>query len=700
MKLTVKLYQWTLFLLCSVLYLNLSACSPNKQNVKNEQNSQTSEWQLVWQDEFDGEQINTTKWNLELDCAGGGNYEHQCYTQRSENAYLADGKLHIVAKEERFSGPQLAFDKEGYNPKDTSKTRDFTSARLNTHNKFNFKYGRVDIRAKVAAGKGMWSALWMLPQNETYGKWPASGEIDIMEVLNVGYPDAKNEVHGTLHYGMWWPQWENKIGAIELEGSLADGFHEYSVEWDADEIRWYVDGNHYQTQNAEGWYNYIWHGQEKGFDIANPRAPFDHPFYLILNLAVGGSWPGEPDRNWGQNRKMEVDYVRVYQCDPEQVDATDYTGKGCGTMDPNVTLNKDAGRPNTNEYQLFNDKALKLSLMADDSKAENQLVIGGTNVISQLIADDQRGQVLQFHFDKLGKGYLQSQDMSQVKGLESALWIEGQSGWTIHGEVKFDLKVIEASKDSQISVKLVSNEQQQGGSLITLPSTNEWTPVSVKISDIISNPIPEKGGVDLSSVLQPFVLEYQGSGAIVQVDNIRLKCAFNPEPEEWQIHKTCSLQQQITPPQPIHVDVNNQGWLVWNCCDGARFTEVVEQDKTVIEYHFGKKPDAVGLQSLKPVDITQYNNGYLEFDLKQVKAPTSGAPWYVKIEGKITAGQVLLTAGGEAPTTEWQTYKIPLSGRMAEADFTDIRKILIFPEWGKGDGAVMRLKNIKFVKAD
>ena len=395
---------------------------------------------------------------------------------------------------------------------------------------------------------------------------------------------------------------------------------------------------------------------------------------------------------------MQIDYVRVYQCQPEKANDANYTGEGCATVNPDVKLNTDAGHPGSHEFVLFDDGVIEQKLMADEESITNQLVIGSDNANAKLVSDSKRGQVLQLDFANHGKGYLQSQDMSKVDGLESALWLAGGSGWTIHGEVKFDMKVLDAGEDSKFLVKLASSEEQKGSATIEIPQSGEWTPVSVKISDILKNPLPENGGVDMDAVAKPFVLEHQGTGAGVQLDNIRLKCAYNTEPEDWQIHKTCVFLQRATPPEPIYYSVNDKDWLVWGCCGGAKFSMVEDNGEKVIEYRFGKASAAPGLQALRPLELTEFANGYIEFDLKQVNPPPVGSPWYIKLEAKASGGQVLLTEGGLEPTEEWQHYKFPLSGGLGEAELSNIKQVMIFPEWAKSEGAVMRLKNFKFTK--
>ena len=243
-------------------------------------------WRLVWSDEFNGHTLDPSKWQFEVNAWGGGNEELQYYTDRPENAHVADGCLHIVARREPFTGP------EG--------TRAYTSARLRTKNLGDWKYGCFEVRARLPLGQGLWPAIWMLPTDSLYGGWAAGGEIDIMEL--VGH--RPNEVLGTLHYGGAWPNNVHSGETYRLpadQGTFADDFHVFSVQWEPGEIRWYVNGLHTQTQRD-------WHTP-----AAPHPAPFDQPFHLLLNLAVGGKLPGNPDETSIFPQVMAVDYVRVYQ---------------------------------------------------------------------------------------------------------------------------------------------------------------------------------------------------------------------------------------------------------------------------------------------------------------------------------------------------------------------------------------------------
>ncbi len=250
-------------------------------------------WELVWSDEFDGDVLDTVKWSYqtgtgaEYGLTDWGNAELQYY--REQNITVSDGMLHVIAKQESYGG-------KGY-----------TSGRVRTVEKGDWTYGRIEFRAKLPRGKGFWSAIWMLSTDEEYGGWAASGEIDMME--NVGHEPST--VHGTLHFGAAWPDNKSKGAAYETTGwPFWKEFYDYALEWEEGEMRWYVNDQLYQTQGAGDWYT-----------AGEPfPAPFDKRFHLLINLAVGGHWPGDPNAETEFPQELVVDYIRVYEDQSNGVD--------------------------------------------------------------------------------------------------------------------------------------------------------------------------------------------------------------------------------------------------------------------------------------------------------------------------------------------------------------------------------------------
>lgn len=276
------------------------------------------DWHLVWSDEFDAARIDPEKWTLARDCWGGGNAERQCYTDRDSNAAVRDGLLLITARRERFTGPAYTVDQRTSPDRQGRATKPFTSARLDTRGKAAWRYGRIEVRARLPQGQGLWPAIWMLPEQNRFGAWAASGEIDIMEAVNLGEACRVGEpgcvdgheqgILGTLHFGGVAPA-NRQRGATTAMPAPLDGFHVYALDWSPQAIRWSIDGVPYQSQHPGDWSTTA---------SADPAAPFDQPFHLVLNLAVGGHLPEGRNKGGvataGFPKVMAVDWVRVWQC--------------------------------------------------------------------------------------------------------------------------------------------------------------------------------------------------------------------------------------------------------------------------------------------------------------------------------------------------------------------------------------------------
>jgi beta-glucanase (GH16 family) len=268
-------------------------------------------WTLVWSDEFDGNAVDPAKWDFDIGngffdyrthtwISGWGNEELQYYTKSPDNVFVRDSLLHIRALKESLHGC-------GY-----------TSARMKTRRRdgtplFTKQYGRFEVRAKVPHGKGMWPALWLLPQDDAYGPWAASGEIDIMEIVG----EKPTEYLGTIHFGSTFPKRELVTHVHKFAGGSTVGeFHVYAVEWEPGEIRWLVDGVLWAKQTF--WWSCSRQRNGKGIvarsakDLNPWPAPFDQPFYLVMNVAVGGNFPGAPNTATQFPADLVIDYVRVY----------------------------------------------------------------------------------------------------------------------------------------------------------------------------------------------------------------------------------------------------------------------------------------------------------------------------------------------------------------------------------------------------
>jgi beta-glucanase (GH16 family) len=232
---------------------------------------------LTWSDEFSGKTLDNESWTCETGGGGWGNNELENYTSGVKNSFLSNGYLILEARKEKSGG------------------NNYTSARIISKDKKTFTCGRIDIRARLPKGKGIWPALWMLGNNISQTPWPACGEIDIMELLG----DNPRIAYGTMHWG------NAGSGSIHIGGNytlspgdFSEKFHVFSLKWEVDNLAFLVDDITYFTGNKS---------QVTG------NYPFDKPFFFIMNVAVGGNWPGNPDATTSFPQRMIVDYVRVYQ---------------------------------------------------------------------------------------------------------------------------------------------------------------------------------------------------------------------------------------------------------------------------------------------------------------------------------------------------------------------------------------------------
>lgn len=230
-------------------------------------------WVQIWSDEFDGTSLDLNNWEPEIGTGsnGWGNNELQYYTGSPNNVHVDSGYLHITALNQSFQGSN------------------YTSARIKSEGLFDFQYGRVEARIKVPVDQGIWPAFWMLGSDFSTAGWPFCGEIDIMEHVN-----NELKIHGTIHYDQWGHTYSG-----DFTWADASIWHVYELEWDTEEIRWYLDGVQYH--------------QEPIGASTSSREEFHTPFFFILNVAVGGNWPGPPDGTTEYPATMMVDYVRVFQ---------------------------------------------------------------------------------------------------------------------------------------------------------------------------------------------------------------------------------------------------------------------------------------------------------------------------------------------------------------------------------------------------
>jgi beta-glucanase (GH16 family) len=274
--------------------------------------SSLKQWQLVWSDEFNasnGSSPDSSKWNIVTGGKGFGNNELETYTSRPINAHQQDGNLVITAQKEDITGPD-------------GIPRHYTSARINTQHHFAQKYGRFEARIKLPTGKGIWPAFWLLGDDHETSPWPSCGEIDILETI--GAPDTMySTIHGPGYSGSKGLSTKYVLPAGE---AVNNAFHLYAVEWTPNDLKFFLD-DHLIVERTPA-------------DLPpDTKWVYDHPFYILLNLAVGGNWPGSPDDSTTFPQQMLVDYVRVYSRNPEAA-----TNPGALFIDSDVGASSE-GRP-------------------------------------------------------------------------------------------------------------------------------------------------------------------------------------------------------------------------------------------------------------------------------------------------------------------------------------------------------------------
>ncbi len=523
---------------------NLAAVNPSVPDVQEvDQKYTDSDWRLVWNDEFEGTTIDSGNWSFEVNCDGGGNNELQCYTDSSENAFVSDGTLKIVAK--------LA---DGA----TGNDDDFTSARLTTQNKGDFQYGRIEMRAKLPMGQGSWPAFWMMPTDSVYGGWPKSGEIDIMEAVNLGAMredgTPETNVYGTLHYGAG-PGSDSSGGVYSSDTSPAAGFNNYAIEWQEGEIRWYFNEILFATQRQSelsisstgevtglkhrGWYTELFNPVTGELETNYTAAPFDQDFFIILNLAVGGNWPAAVNEGGvdatvfaGAGQTYEVDYVRVYQCT-----ANPDTGRGCETIAPGYDIDvADGGKlveglapspslkpGDANPITIFDD-VLNKNWAAWDC-------CGGS--IPALVADDvERGNVYQFEVQNGNNGTVfgfitRSEFLPQDPTIGASASPHNALGMIENGYVTFDVKLMSAPSDpNAVWTFKIEADEANGGEWATnltdfgpAPMVGDWTNYQIPLQDIAD------AGVDLTllDVIMVFPTWQMGDGAVFRMDNVAIE---------------------------------------------------------------------------------------------------------------------------------------------------------------------------------
>ncbi len=663
------------------------------------------EWEVVFEDNFDGNALDSGKWNVQTGdgtaegIPGWGNNELQSYS--GDNIIVGNGVLTIQARE----------DAPG----------EYSSARINTKNKFDFTYGRIEISARLPAGQGIWPAAWMLHTEGLYGPWPASGEIDIMEAFNPG--SGNNDVLGSIHFGLDESNRTIMSSPFTLGQSPDLGFNVYEVEWEKGQIRFFVNNQHYQTIKSDEWYAYFKAGADGFFDengeykLGLEAAPFDQQFHLLLNLAVGGDPVGAPDAGTVFPQNYEIDYVRVYQC----ANANPDTGRGCGRADPSVVPLKNDDPLKTAGFDAYKDGPEVVAISLGQQTATNTLQVGefngnGTVLVNDPLftdPDDPTNTVWRVNIagsGGVGNVFLGSEVFEDGGLLETGFDLRGGD---IAGQLVFDMFVNSIS-GTTILIKMDSGFPDAGEVALPSPVVGEWQTYAIDIADLVANPafVDCCGGqgLDLENVLNVFVFEVLDGDVDVYLDNISINvacrasgdCRAQPKgsPEDVVVFDDEVGPAWVGGIQAFDTDVggdysdpqsaNKINWEVKPADDPARgnIIEVLFKDNSASGVWFISSNPGV-------VDLSGYAEGALIFDIRVVDYDTaSGITMKVDCIFPCTSGDQFL---GRIADGVWETITIPVSQLVRGGlDLTSVNTgIVVFPGFAPV-GVTFQLDNIRW----
>lgn len=670
----------------------LVACGGNDNDIQggtleNPPEPTTATWQLVWSDEFDGTTLNSDNWEVmlgdgtEYGIPGWGNNELQTYTD--SNHSIVDGKLVIVAR-----------------PPSENETA-YTSTRLRTMGNYDFTYGRVEASIRVPDGQGLWPAFWMLAsEGNPYGGWPMSGEIDVMEWLQA----SKDVTTSAIHFGAPGDIASNRVFIEnDMIGSTPeDGFHQYAVEWDAEEIKFYFDGNHYATIKNRSYFSYYYKNSEEGYVQGGESAPFDTNFHLLLNLAVGGTGGGTPDASAFPGQ-MEVDYVRVYQCP-----LNNPQGLGCeGSIDDvNYYIQNDIEpvSPVITRYPLIDNQGL--STLYAGTPFERQLnfnVFDNSGAFSvQTVADDDKGTAINLVTTGGGNVSVVDANGRAFKFVNMGTSAASSSG----ADFKFSLKIDDdGSTDmtGRLQVKLDSTFPNVSYTELDLSNypVGEWVEVSVKLSDMLAQNQGVYGGapVDVNAVNSLVTFE-PTSAANIYIADLSLVCGSA---------QFCGLEQRAVSALPLFDNqlssLFDRGIVGYDTTINGDYNvsnpqnhvswEIIDTDEegydSVIQTTFGNS--ATGgvsfIGSTSPINLSPWEDGELVFDVKVTSNPNGHAMMY-KVDGEFRDGTLTSTTGdinlGILPVGEWQTVRAPLSSLATRGlVLSEMTAFVIFPTFAGQD---------------
>ena len=665
------------------------------------------EWRLVWADEFDGSSVDSSNWTFQTGdgsdngLPGWGNYELQYYQADNASIQEVDGEsaLVIEARQESVGNS------------------DYTSSRMRSINKFDFQYGRVEIRAKAAPGDGMWSAIWMLPSNSPYGIWAASGEVDIMEVVNAG---TENQgVFLAAHYGFEWPL--NQITSAGADVDDASDWHTYALEWSGDYLRWFVDGEHLRTVNKDVYYSYYFKDNTDGYQLASdPAAPFDRDFHLLVNLAVGGVGPGVELDPAAVPGEMVVDYIRVYEC-------TYGTGNGtgCNSYADRSLESPAAQSPEVVTTEIYTDSVgpLTWEFLTGDVTRDLQAEVGYDNdgaidINVSEVAVEGRGMVLDVMSDGGGNVVINAADGKVID-------VYGHRGG---GELKFDMYIDSSmtAPGSSISIKMDSGFPALGFVSLNVADmpTNEWFSYSVSINQLLAN----RGDRALAlGAVQNLVVIEPSAAAHVQLDNIRLVCG-TPNGD-------CGVAAPARATDDLVItviDENGQAGSAWSpgiCavsaengfsedyCDGNTSNQVTWSvvptgddaiGPNAVQVNWG---DGVGgawfVKDDQGLDLSDSNGGTLKFDINLTAATAAdGIIYKVENEYPQGTGPIELDLTGYAPGT-WMSVEVPIADLLLSTNaelnnppggrlnLAAVKAFLVLSPNGEQGGKSLKVANVR-----
>ena len=677
---------------------------------------------LVWSDEFDGTSLNTDNWDIQMGDgspdlpSGWGNSEEQSYTGDPANLRLRGGMLEITA---------------------VRSGNAYTSARIRTFGKQSFRYKdgktvRIEARMKLPGSQGLWPAFWMLPEENLYGTWPQSGEIDIMEAVNLGV-GGKTDTTFAAHYGM--PNPDNTYASSGYDTGLApnDNFNVFAVEWSAGEIRWYVNDVHAHTQTAAQWFTLS--SQNPAYELLKGGAPFDRAFHILLNVAVGGNLPGPPNAQSVFPQTMQVDYVRVYDC------ATEASQSRCHRVSPFAPPNnlgagvlgfRNGLMAEINVY----DSGLQTHTEGIGASMENVTFVAQASDAGVAVnpsATNGQNQVLELDFDASGGVVALTTVAGQGSGPAQFTLRRGD----VHGQLEFDLRVRQLASGSSLQFGLgtdADNRVHESYSNAKLQAIADSNQSQSQVLNL--NQLSRVGTFSYENVTELFSVVSAGSFSgsqrtVVEIDNVRIRvycpllnarcgaglASLNPLPVDpntpTEVHASASLDAS----EDLTMYPNTRNAFI-NAFETTGFTELIsvgtlEASLTtatdtahgqVVECSAQSSQVICGLKTANGVtiDLSAFAGGVLEFDLLIVTSPTDPtANMMFKVETTETDATEISLGPANTFTTgqAWRRVRVDLASEpWTSLNLNLADAISVYPTWGKADGAVWQIDNIKLYR--